>query len=536
MFSLAETPRRHARLRPEKPALVFEETTLTYADFHAESSRVAGALAAAGIAAGDRVAFLGKNSPEFFTVTYGAAKLGAATVGINWRLAPPEMAYILEDADVAVIFVDAEFLPHLDSLELPQKPLVVTIGRKGGDGAADQFVEFGDWVSGMPGDDPGTTPSPDDTALMVYTSGTTGRPKGAEISHRNLGALIEPFNEITGLHSESVPLHILPLFHIGGGIGAHLGLWSGCTNIVHREVDPVHMLAAIPEHRVTNLLMVPALLQAFPSLPGAAETDFSSVELVLYGASPISETVMRAAMDLFGCPLLQTYGLTEATGLVTYLPPEDHDPGGPRAKRMRSAGKPVPGSEIRIVGTDGKDVAPGEVGEIWTRSHRNMKGYWKQPEATAAAFPEGRDEAGLGWLATGDAGFIEDGYLFIHDRVKDLIISGGENIYPAEIENVLMSHPGIADAAVIGVPSERWGESPLALIVPAEGQDPSADDIIAFCAERLARFKLPARIERLPEIPRNASGKILKVDLRKSYWENDAPEETDRKTTDGVPR
>ena len=217
-------------------------------------------------------------------------------------------------------------------------------------------------------------------------------------------------------------------------------------------------------------------------------------------------------------PHAQAYGLTETTGVVTWLPPEDHDPGGPRAKLLRSAGKPVDGVELRIVDDGGNDQPTGEVGEVWVRTHQNLKGYWRNPDATAEVFPEGRDADGLGWFRTGDAGYMDDGYLFIHDRVKDMIVSGGENIYPAEIENAIISHPDVADVAVIGVPSERWGESPLALIVPAEGADPTQDEIIAHCEERLARFKLPTAVERIDAIPRNPSGKILKVEMRKPYW------------------
>ncbi len=511
-FSLADAPRHYGREHPDKPALVFEDLTLTYRELDEESSRVANALRGAGIGPGDRVAFVGKNIPEFFTFTYGAAKLNAVTVGVNWRLAPLEIAFILDDAEVEVVVFDAEFLGHLDAVELKRNPLIIVIG---GDG---NRPEYGDWIAGHSIEDPGVQAEPDDTALQVYTSGTTGHPKGAELSHRNLGASFVALNAFNGLNADTILLHVLPMFHIGGNSAAFLGLSHGCTNIVRRQLDPADMVNAIAEHGVTNLMMVPAVLQVILSLPHVRDVDLSSVKLVQYGASPISEEILQAAMDLFGCPLLQTYGLTEASGPVTYLPPEDHDPGGPRAHLMLSAGKPIPGTEIRIVRTDGKDAAEGEVGEIWARSYQNMKGYWKNPEATAAAFPEGRDAGGLGWMATGDAGTIEGGYLFIRDRVKDMIVSGGENIYPAEIENVLMSHPSVADTAVIGIPSEKWGESPLAYIVPVPGHDPDPQDIINYCSERLARYKLPRDVKCIAEIPRNPSGKIQKVELRKPYW------------------
>lgn len=511
-YSLAEAPRQHVRERPDKPALVFENSTLTYREFDSLSSQAANALRAAGIGAGDRVAFIGKNVPEYFPFTYGAAKINAVSVGVNWRLTPHEISLILEDAEVKLIVVEAEFLGHLDSINLSRNPKIVSVG---GDG---KQTEFSTWISEQSDIDPGIKPDLDDTAVQVYTSGTTGKPKGAELTHRNLGASFLAFSTITNINSESIPLNVLPMFHIGGSSGAFLGLWCGCTSIIHRELDPAKMLTAIAEHGVTNLMVVPAVLQQFPLIPGARDLDFSSVKLVNYGASPISEDVLNSAIDLFGCPLLQSYGMTEATGPITHLPPEDHDPRGPRAHLMRSAGRPVPGTEIRILRKDGTDANEGEVGEIFTRSYQTMKGYWKNSEATDKAFPKGRDADGRGWMATGDAGAIEDGYLFIRDRVKDMIISGGENIYPAEIENTLMSHPSVADVAVIGIPSERWGESPLAVIVPEAGHDPSAEDIIAFCGERLARYKLPVAVKNVAEIPRNASGKIQKVALRKPYW------------------
>lgn len=515
-FSLADGPRRHARLQPDAPALVFEDLTLTYREFDADSSRAANALKAEGVSAGDRVAFIGKNVPEFFTFNYGAAKINAVMVGVNWRLTPREMAFILDDAEVKIVVVDAEYLSYLDKMELPRKPLIVAIG---GDR---HYQQYGAWIASQSEQDPNVKVDPDDTAVQVYTSGTTGLPKGAEISHRNIGASLWAWSQINGITSKGVILHVLPMFHIGGSSAAYLGLWIGCQNVVRLELDPEDMLASIAEHSVTHIMAVPAILQMFPSLPGAADLDLSSVELVQYGASPISEDVLNATIDLFGCPLLQTYGLTEATGPVTYLPPDDHDPTGPRAHLMRSAGKPLPGTEVRIVGADGKDMPEGEVGEIWSRSHQNMKGYWKNPEATADAFPEGRDADGLGWMATGDAGAMEEGYIFIRDRVKDMIISGGENIYPAEIENVLMSHPRVADVAVIGIPSEKWGESPLAVIVASTDEPPTAEQIIEYCAERLARYKIPKSIKFTEEIPRNPSGKIQKVELRKPYWAGSA--------------
>jgi len=514
MFCLADIVRDNAAERPDKPALICDERTLTYAELDAEASLVANALLSAGVENQDRVGIIAKNIPEYFTLTYGAAKINAVSVAVNWRLAPAEMGYILDNAEVGVVLVENEFLGHLDTMELPRNPLIVALGGSTG------HLSYTDWIADASSEDPNYPTDTDDTGVQLYTSGTTGLPKGAELSNRNFEAIMDPITDMIGLDSDDVVLHVLPMFHIGGSGVANVGLFNGCTNIVHRDVDPGRIFADIPKHGVTSAFMVPALLQVLPMIPGASDVDYSSLKKIFYGASPITEEVLIASIALLKCPHAQAYGLTETTGVVTWLNAEDHDPGGPRAHLLRSAGRPIDGVELRIVDQDtGEDLSEGEVGEIWVRTVQNLKSYWKNPEATAEVFPEGRDENGFGWFTTGDAGYMEDGFLFIHDRVKDMIVSGGENVYPAEIENAIMAHPGVADVAVIGVPSDRWGESPLALIIPAEGADPTEEEVIAHCKDRLARFKLPTAVQRIDAIPRNPSGKILKVELRKPYWE-----------------
>ncbi|MEM8924609.1 MAG: long-chain-fatty-acid--CoA ligase [Actinomycetota bacterium] len=513
MQSLADITRTQAAERPDTDALICDDRTLTYAELDAEANRVANALVAAGVGSQDRVGFVGKNIPEYFTLLFGAAKVNAVTVAVNWRLAPPEMAYILNNAEAKVVLVEEEFLGHIEGVELDAAPMIVVAGNAG------DHTGYADWIEGRSTDDPAYPSVEDDTAVQLYTSGTTGLPKGAELSNRNFFSIAGPVSDMVKLHDDSVLLHVMPLFHIGGSGVAIVGLFKGAVNVVHRDVDPNRILADIEKRRVTASFMVPALLQFLPLMPGASDTDFSSLEMILYGASPITEPVLTASMALLKAPHAQAYGLTETTGVVTLLLPEDHDPGGPRAELLRSAGKPVDGVELKVVDAEGNEVPDGEVGEIWVRTVQNLKGYWKNPEATDEVYPQGRDENGLGWFRTGDAAYMKDGYVFIHDRVKDMIVSGGENIYPAEIENAIMSHPGVADVAVIGIPSEKWGESPLALIVPAEGEDPSEDDIVAHCRELLAGFKLPKGVERIDAIPRNPSGKILKTELRTPYWE-----------------
>jgi long-chain acyl-CoA synthetase len=285
--------------------------------------------------------------------------------------------------------------------------------------------------------------------------------------------------------------------------------------VILRDVDPAELLRLIEAEGITHMFVVPAVLMVLLMTPGIDTTDLSSLETIFYGASPIAEDLLVKCMERFGCDFAQVYGMTETTGAITRLEPADHDPTGPRQHLLRSAGKPLPGVELRIIDPDtGSDAGVGEVGELWTRSGYNMAGYWEKPEETAATLLDD------GWLRTGDAGYLdEEGYLYLHDRIKDMIVSGGENVYPAEVENVLVAHPALADAAVIGVPSEKWGETVKGIVVRAPGTEATPEEIIAFCRERLAHYKCPTSIDFTDVLPRNPSGKILKRELRAPYWE-----------------
>jgi long-chain acyl-CoA synthetase len=308
-----------------------------------------------------------------------------------------------------------------------------------------------------------------------------------------------------------VSIVVMPLFHIAGSGWSLVGMALGAKTILMPEVIPAAIIKAIGEHGVTHAFFVPAVLQFLLATPELADTDVSTLELVGYGASPITEKVLRSAMAAFGCGFVQMYGLTETTGAVVQLDVADHDPDG-RPELLRSCGKPYPWVTLRVVDEHGNDVAEGEVGEIWIKSVQVMKGYWNKPEETAAAMTAD------GWFKSGDAGYQKDGYLYLHDRVKDMIVSGGENVYPAEVENALMAHPEVADVGVVGVPHERWGEAVHAVIVRAPGSEVTPEDLIAFARERLAGFKCPKSISFTDALPRNPSGKILKRELREPYW------------------
>ena len=512
--SLAGMIRAHAADRAAAPAVTCGSRSLTFGDLDERASKVAAALTAQGVAPGDRVAYLDKNAPEFFELMFACAKLGAVLAPLNWRLAEPELMAIVADCGAEVLIVGAEFdslaEAVAESVSRLRKVLVV------GDSAT--FPSYEQWTGAQAPVDSGHEGKPDDVVLQLYTSGTTGEPKGVMLSEQNLMALASSGVEVLGLDQASVNLVPMPLFHIGGSGYALVGLYSGCHTILVRQTDAPKILLAISEHLVTNTFVVPAVLSMMLAIIEDEPFDLSSLRVVSYGASPISENVLTRAMEAFGCCFVQAYGLTETTGTVTLLSDEDHRRAlaGEHPERLRSAGRPVPGAAVKIIDVLTRtEQASGEVGEIWIRSRQNTVGYWEKPTETAALF--GTD----GWLRSGDAGYVDaENYLFIHDRVKDMIISGGENVYPAEVENVLMSHPEVSDVAVIGVPSDRWGETVKAVVVKVPDTEPEAEAIMAFARERLAHYKCPKSVEFADALPRNPSGKVLKRELRAPYWED----------------
>jgi long-chain acyl-CoA synthetase len=508
--SLADIVRVHGVARPEHPALILNDQTMTWAELLTASAQVAEALRLAGVEAQDRVAFVDKNGFEHFEVFFGAAMLNAVTVDVNWRLAGPEMEYIINDSEAKVLVVGPDFVGILDAIA-PNLTTVSTIVVIGGH---PQHRSYEDWRDSAAPVDPGVVSAWEDVAFQLYSSGTTGRPKGVMLANRNFFGLLPIAKEIWELTPDSVNLVAMPLFHIAGGGWATAGMYQGCTSVILRDLDPARLVHLMVDHQITNALLVPAALQFMLMVPGIDQVEFPSLRVMVYGASPISEEVLVGSMNVFKCKFWQAYGLTETTGSVVNLAPEDHDPSGPLRHRLRSCGLPGPGVEVKVVESDtGTPVEQGAVGEIWVRSEQVMVGYWKMPEETAKVITAD------GWFKTGDAGYLDaDGYLYIHDRVKDMIVSGGENIYPAEVENVLMGHPAVQDCAVIGIPDDKWGESPIAIVVRAAGVEVTEAEIIAHCRERLAGFKCPSKVEWADVLPRNPSGKILKKDLREPYW------------------
>jgi long-chain acyl-CoA synthetase len=511
-WSLAGQVREHARARPDKTALVCGDRALSFAELDRRSNRVAQALMAEGIEPGDRVGFLEMNGIEFFEVLYGGGKAGAVNVAVNWRLAPPEIEFIVNDSGARVLFVGREFLPLIEGIEanLGTVRKIVAIGEH------PSYEGYEAWLARHGDEDPMLPSSPEDVCLQLYTSGTTGLPKGAMLTNANLGTLVPAVGPEIEFDASSVSLVCLPLFHIGGSGWALLGALNvGGTTIVTRAAAPDLLLEELEHRHVTHALFVPALMNFLNQVPGAADRDWSSLRHIVYGASPITENVLRASMAIFRCNFWQVYGLTETTGAVVALPPEDHDPDGPRAHLLRSAGRPYPWVRVRIVDPVSlEDVPAGSVGEVWILSAQNMSGYWHRDRDSAAAFEDG-------WFRSGDAGYMdEEGYIFLTDRIKDMIVSGGENIYPIEVENVIADHPDVADVGVIGVPDDRWGETVKAVVVPRPGTAPTAEDIVAFARTRLGGFKCPTSVDFVELLPRTPSGKILKRELREPYWKD----------------
>ncbi len=510
--TLADIVKTFGRTRADAIAFSFEGRDMSFAEFDRHTDQVANALLAKGVKKGERICYLGKNSDHYFELFLGAAKAGAVMTPIGWRLAPPEAAYIVNDSKARLLFVGPELTGAAKRL-LEEAPGVETvIAMEGGVPEWQSFVSFRD---AQPAKPCGVALSDQDIAIQLYTSGTTGRPKGAMLRHANfiethkiMKAAKIDWNIWT---EEDVSLVAMPVAHIGGSGWGLMALRNGAKNVVAREFDPGKVLDFIANERISKLFLVPAAIQIVLRDPKARSTDYSRMGYLGYGASPIPLDLLREAVDVFGCGFVQWYGMTETTGTIVALPPADHDTSG--NPRMRAAGKPLPGVEIRILDEKGNALPPGQVGEIATRSPWNMAGYFNLPEATEKTIDK------EGWLRTGDAGYMdEDGYVFIHDRVKDMIISGGENIYPAEVESAIYGHPDIADVAVIGVPDEKWGEAVKAMVVPKAGKSPRPEDIIAFARTRIAAFKVPKSVDFIEALPRNASGKILRRELREPFW------------------
>ena len=500
-----------ASVNPDGECMTYGQRSWTWAEFHERVRRVAGGLHDLGVGRGDVVAFLDKNHPACVEVSLAAGMIGAANAVVNWRLAGEEVGFTLNDCGASVLVVGSELMPAIEAVraELPNVTRVIEVTVDGG--AGDPYEQ---WLAGSAPIDRDPEVTPDDTCLVLYSSGTTGRPKGVMLTHRNFVA--HTINSHDGWEFEEgdKSLVAMPLFHVGGSSYVLFGLHDGVPSIMTREPDGASLAGAIMRG-ANRMFLVPAVLaQVIQSGPQGIEM-FSRLKSFTYGAAPMPPPLLRAAMKTWpDMDLMQVYGLTEVCGVATHLLPEEHRQAEAegRPERLLSAGRAIPGMEVRIVDTASlEEVATGQPGEIWLRSAQLMKGFLGRPEETAKVVTED------GWFRTGDIGRVdEDGFVYVEDRLKDMIISGGENIYSPEVERVLAEHPAVLECAVVGVPDETWGESVRAYVALKPDTSATEEDVIAFCRERLAHYKCPRSVVVLEALPRNPTGKILKRDLRAS--------------------
>ena len=500
MTGLGQVLARRARVSPDLPAIRTDERTWTFAELDAEAAGFASWLVERGLGRQDRVAVLGTHHPRTLAAVHGAARAGLVPVVLNPSSAPRELAETIADCDPAAIVLAGGRAP-----ELPVELLVDRVLFGVGEGPSAQ-----DPVVPEPGTAPYAPAGPEEVGLMLYTSGTTGRPKGIELTGHNLAAQYGAIQDLNELGPGSVAMAPLPFFHIAGLGYALLATLNGAELLLLPSVPAAELASVWLEHGVTHVVVVPAILQALVGRPDVRGQDWSRLRYMTYGASAMTPELLREAQEVFGCRFLQGYGLTETTGGVTLLSPDDHDGADRAPHRLASVGRPLPGSVVAVIDPETLEVLPpGAHGEVVVGGHQVMRGYWRNPGETAASCVGG-------WFRTGDVGsFDEDGFLYLHDRLKDMLISGGENVYPAEIERVLASLPGVLDAAVVGVPSQRWGESPFAVVVRAPGAELDEETVLAHCREQLARFKAPTGVAFVAELPRNATGKVRRDRVRR---------------------
>ena len=498
----------YARKAGDRPALVYAGHVTSYRELDAQSAQLANGLLAAGIVAGDRVVYLGKNSDDFFLALYGTAKSGACFCPLNWRLSEPELCRVLADTNARLAFVEPEFAAlwaaMLNSTGLTVPVQAVDRARGEDDPLRRWLMEFPATVLPAVAMETG--------AIQLYTSGTTGDPKGVVITHDNFNhmRLCEHFEPAFEWRPEDRFLVALPNFHLLA-IGLSLqSMYNGMAVVVERQFEPAAALQSISTLKPSITAFAPAMIQMLLDHPNAASSDFSSLRLVMYAGSPIALGLIKRALLAMPCEFMQFYGATETSGAVTLLRPTEHDL--EREDKLKACGRPLPLIDLRIVDDTGQDVAAGQPGELWIRSPSLASGYWKKPEVTAEVFEQG-------WYKSGDIAIRdEEGLYYIHDRLKDMIVSGGENIYSTEIESVLSTHSAVAAVAVIGVPDVRWGEAVKACVVLKQGQEISPDDLLSHCRTRLAGYKLPKSIEFYPAFPMTGSGKIAKRELRAPFW------------------
>jgi long-chain acyl-CoA synthetase len=502
---------RAAKWFPGKEAIVFEETRITYADFNSRANKIATALLEMGVKKGDRVGIVCHNSNHFAEAFFAIAKIGAVSTNLNWRLSPKELAFLLDDSDADVVFFSKRFEYLFGPMKelLKRKFTFIAVDGK----SDDDMVEYEELIKKYPDDEPSVDIDSEDVVLQLYTSGTTGRPKGVMLTHKNMYAnAISTIIEMELTRDDNI-LGALPIFHIAIFVLINMVLVGAKATFVH-SFDLNVILSLIEREKTTVVAFTPVIFKFLLDHPDSDKYDLSSIGQVIYATAPMPVDLLKRSMDKFQCDFLQFFGMTEMSPTLTMLLPEDHVLEGPEYKvnRLASAGRPVVGVEVRVVDEKGKECPPGVVGEIIATGENVMKGYHKMPKATAEAIKKG-------WYYTGDMGYLDEyGYLYIADRKKDMIISGGENIYPREVEEAILLLDGVHEVAVIGVPDDAWGEAVKAIVVPQPGAELTEEMVIEHCRANIASYKKPKSVDFVEQLPRSALGKVLKHELRDPYW------------------
>jgi acyl-CoA synthetase (AMP-forming)/AMP-acid ligase II len=501
-----------ARERPGAEFAVAGGKSLTYADAAMVANRVANRLVALDCQKGSRVAVLAKNAPWFAVLYFAAAKAGVVLLPLNWRLTPNEWVGILNDAEPSVLIAGHDFVAGVDDIRDELTSVEHYVAEGGEDLGG--WVAFERWLSDGRVTPPDVEVGARDALYQMYTSGTTGAPKGAMLSH---GAVTANVVQVSLAHPVSAGdrgLVVLPMFHAAVIPAAFSVVCRGGSLFVLDAFDPEQVVRVLAQERISVATLVPAMLQAcLVTVEDVADRRYEFLRSIYYGASPIAEDTLRRAIDAFGCAFVQSYGMTEAAQALTFLSAADHRLAlDSRPELLLSAGRPAVGTTLQVVDASDSLLPAGRPGEILARGPQLMSGYWRRPDETAQTL-------GDGWLHSGDVGRIDDdGYLFVEDRIKDLVVSGGENVYPRIVEGVLFEHPGIAEAAVIGVPDERWGEAVKAVVALRPGITCTQQEILDFCRPRLGGFERPRSVDFVDALPRTATGKVLKRVLREAYW------------------
>jgi long-chain acyl-CoA synthetase len=511
MFALTQGLRRAVQIKPNGIATSFAGRRHTWRECRDRVSRVAGALSALGVRRGDRVAILALNSDRYFELMYALPWLGAAMVPLNTRLATPEIEYILNDSGAVALFVDAAMSHHLVALadRMPTVREVIWLDDGASPGSLRRYEEL---ARHEPIADAGARD--DDLAGLFYTGGTTGRSKGVMLTHTNL--VVNALNGVAGIGftADTTYIHSGPMFHLADGASTFGVTMSGGRHAFVPRFDPVEVLQTIQAEKVTHAQFVPTMINMIVNHPRFAEFDIGTLAFILYGASPMPEGVLRKAMQVMPhVRLMHAYGMTEAAPIVTLLDPRYTALDGPFAGKLKSCGQTALACEVKVVDAERREVPAGTAGELAIRGANIMKGYWNKPAETEAVLEDG-------WYYSGDGAYMDaEGFVFIVDRLKDMIISGGENVYSAEVENAISLMPGVGEVAVIGVPDERWGERVHAIIVPRPGATLTADEVMEHCRVQIAGYKCPRSVDfRDQPLPLSGAGKILKRELREPYW------------------